>query len=367
MNKWLSHRTGVLALAVWLAGCASMPDASPPSSGPSSLEAWPLARAEQQNLSDEANVRLMGVPDPSAIGQATVNGEAGRGVPARFDGAPLQASCFANDEIVSIQPLSPGARVLSSSGRAAGLVPGLTVSAGSLVAIQLGMGSAPSVDSVTRTANIIERKALEAKVQEVLERDLGGREINWQVASTGERVTFRPGPPRSAFKEITVPRTEEVARTPASFRVETGTYRTVRSAVLRPTPAAAGKAEVDRIPANRGLTMMGRVRGLYGENWMLVGQNGIGYGYVDAADVTPFIGGVRPTPYERSENDRIGMIVRDPVSATVNCRDLTVSSALGSSTMTACRGADGRWVSDLPEGTNRNAACLATNRQFLIN
>jgi hypothetical protein len=327
---------GALALlfgAAVLSGCASVPAA-----------AGGFSVRPNTDIADTAQVRL--APQAETAGLLSAAYSAG-----------ITTSCFEPDEIVDFR----------GSGRAGGLGGQLSVSAGAVVALHLGMGLTPGLPNArTRAATLGERNQLERKIQDVLERELTGREVDWQIRSTGEQVTFGVGESRSEFKEITIPRNEEVARTPDSFRVETGTYRTVRAAILRPNASPAGTAQVDTIPANRTVTMFGRVRGVYGENWLLVGQDGVGFGYVDAADVEPAQADRPLSPYRRPVSAATGVVLRDAVSATVTCRDLRVSTALGSDSMTACRGADGRWVADLPEGQNRRGACLPTNRRFLV-
>lgn len=234
-----------------------------------------------------------------------------------------------------------------------GLYP--SMNAGSAIGIHMMMGLAPAMA-------MQERQQLELKVQSVLEGESDGRTITWRSPRTGQVVRLKPKNTRSDFREITVPRSNEVGITPASFKVEQGHYISPKGALLRPNPTLS-KAVIDTIPEGGVVDVMGRVRGMTGESWLLVGAGGIGYGYVDPAELVPLDQKVAETKLYR--RDYAGA-ARDPVSASVDCRELEYETDLGSETIFTCRAPDGKWVIDPPTGGNRKHACLPANQLHLL-
>ena len=230
----------------------------------------------------------------------------------------------------------------------------VALTAGSTVALTMMMGTTPDMP-------LEERMAIEQQVTAVLDQESDGRTVEWVSPRSGMKMRFSPSRSQSEFRRITVARNEGMGRMPESFRVEEGIYRLKRDSVLRPTPSAAANFNVDRVRAGDRVRVMGRVSGLYGDSWLLIGgPNGAAYGYLDPADLEP-VSRTGDNIYTRSTAG----VIRDPVNASVLCRTLTVDALGRSETLTACRQSDGRWIADPPMG-NAQSACLPVNPAFLL-
>jgi len=257
-----------------------------------------------------------------------------------LDSRPLKAACAIGDD-----------GFLRGRGAAGGLSGIGTVSAGTYVFNRMLMGLSPAIA-------MVDKYALDQKIQHVLEQDSDGRQIEWIAPNSGESVVLKPTGTHSSFRLVTVPRAEEVGRTPESFRLERGSFITLRESTLRPSPTIAGDVAIQDVPPGRTLEVYGRVRGMYGENWYMVGNDGRAYGYMEPAGLKPHEG-EQATRFHRIT----GPTLRDPVNATVPCRDLTFSTANGEESVQSCRGPEGVWFTDMPVGSAEGrVACLPVAR-----
>lgn len=246
--------------------------------------------------------------------------------------------------------------VLQGRGAAGGIAPIQGLTAGSYVISSMMMGMAPLIA-------LEDREALEKKVQDVLDGESDGRSLNWKAPSTGQKVIMRPGKTKSSFRLVSVPRADEVGKTPDSFRVEQGEYVTTQTAALRPSPTSSSDVRIDTIPAGMKLEIMGRVRGIQSDDWYMVGADGRAYGYMEPADLRP----ARQTDASDLYHRVTGPTLRDPIPATVTCRELSYETDMGVETMSACRSPEGRWIADPPEGTAAaNKACQPVSRPYLL-
>ena len=238
----------------------------------------------------------------------------------------------------------------------------------------LGWGAAQQITAGGYVVNVMlqrlspelameEGEAIERKIQDVLEYENDGRTIEWTSPTTNQAVIMRPRGTKSSFRLITIPRAEEVGRTPESYAADRGTFVTKSNAPLRPSPTISGNVEIEKIPAGHSLEVMGRVRGLYSENWYMVGNHGVAYGYMEPKDLRP-LGSEQAPIYAKTTGQR----VKDPVSATLECRDMTVTTKLGEDSFTACREPGGRWVVDTQPGVRPGevAACVPLYRPRIL-
>ncbi|ACT59443.1 hypothetical protein [Hirschia baltica] len=249
----------------------------------------------------------------------------------------------------------PNGRLMGRGG-AGGIAPIHGLTAGSYVISTMMMGMGPLIA-------LEDREALEKKVQQVLDDETDGRKLDWKAPSTGQKVIMRPGKTKSSFRLVSVPRADEVGKTPESFRVEQGEFITTKSAALRPSPTSSSNVRIDTVPAGVRLQLMGRVRGMYSDDWYMVGADGRSYGYMEPADLRPAIDSDPVDFYHRVT----GPTMRDPIPATVTCRELAYETDMGTETMQACRSPEGKWIADPPEGdAAANKACQPVSRPYLL-
>ena len=254
---------------------------------------------------------------------------------------PLKAACASDQQNQLFGRGEAGASIGSYSG----------VTAGGFVFSRMLMGLSPALA-------LQDKHALDRTIQSVLENDSDGRIIEWVAPNSGESVVLKPADTHTSFRLVTVPRAEEVGRTPESFRLERGSFVTLQQSALRPSPTISSDVTIQKVPSNQKVEVYGRVRGLYGESWYMVGNDGRAYGYMEPRDLKPYDGST-VTTFRRIT----GPTLRDPVNATVTCRNLTYATTIGEETMTSCRAPEGVWFSDMPEGSKEGrVACLPINR-----
>ena len=306
LNKWALIVTGVAAAAA----CASQNGVVHTSSVP--------------------NAELADVPDFDNV----------------LDSRPLRIACQSEDG-----GMLQGRGAAASLGSSTGLT-----ATGTLLFNRMFLGLSPAIA-------LADRHALEIKVQDVLENDSDGRRIEWISPNSGQSVVLEPDDSFSSFRIVMVPRAEEVGRTPDSFRVERGSFVTLRQSALRPSPTIAGDVRIDDVPEGQEVEIYGRVRGLYGEDWYMVGNDGRAYGYMEPVSLRPTTGSSN-NQFRRTT----GSVVRDVVNATIPCRRLTVSTETGNRLIESCRFPDGVWFSDAEQGRDDDRfACLPqrTNGSFI--
>lgn len=263
-------------------------------------------------------------------------------------------------ETLESAPLSPycdATAQLEGRGSGGGFGPVHGLTAGGFVYNSMLMGLSPVIA-------LQDREDLEKKVQDVLDQESDGRSLEWVAPSSGQKVIMNPGGTSSSFRLVSVPRAEEVGRTPESFRVERGEYVTTKEAALRPSPTSSGNVRIDTVPAGYKLNVMGRVAGVQSDSWYMVGSDGRAFGYMEPADLQPrSLLLVNPPKYNRIT----GPTLRDPISATVTCRELSYTTDIGEETLHACRSPEGRWVADPPAGfEGGRTACLPISRSYLL-
>ncbi len=250
--------------------------------------------------------------------------------------------------------IGSGNQGLAGRGAAGGLGPMEGLTLGGYVFNSMLMGLAPLVA-------MRDQAALEYQIQTVMEHESDGRELQWRAPSSGDTVNLKPSGTKSSFRVVTVPRSEEVGRTPDSFRVERGRYITKDTAALRPSPTISSDVSIDQVPPGRMLDVYGRVRGVYSEDWYMVGTDGRAIGYMEPRDLRPAAGETAPR-FRRVT----GPALRDRVSATVTCRTLTYDTVNGSRTVEACRTPEGRWLPKLDRGQRIEAACMPLNQTSFL-
>jgi hypothetical protein len=198
------------------------------------------------------------------------------------------------------------------------------------------------------------RERLALAVESALETELDGRVIALVAPDGGEmRVHFLFSQER--FETVDMARAANVARLPEAAVIEGGWYAAETGAVLRPVPDIQTGFDDGGLRRGALLERLATITGVYGDRWYLVGRDGVGLGYVSAAEVTP--AGAYDGPVTRPHPPASGRIVTEQAEAITRCRtiDIRMQGRAGE-TGTVCRNGDGRWLAQGPIRARPNLA-----------
>ncbi|MEO0466344.1 MAG: hypothetical protein AAF216_07355 [Pseudomonadota bacterium] len=251
----------------------------------------------------------------------------------------VSAATTCRDFEISMEQVAPQRAVVcrgadghwGAKGAAGPAAPALTALSESLGERLGGLAAAPE-----------EQAALTNSLNALLDQELDGRRVQtgW---TDGQKLDVRLDRSRGEVRTLTVPRAAEVGRLPDALRIERGWMEVTRETTLRPTPSLNARMTIDSLQTGAKIEKMGLVTDHYGTRWALVGRHGVGYGYIQLGDLKQITTepGHRFTGYSRGH----GRVVRDVVTASTTCRDISYSVG-GSSRrpIAACQGADGQWV-----------------------
>lgn len=128
---------------------------------------------------------------------------------------------------------------------------------------------------------------------------------------------------------------------PGQMRVDSRWVKAPIGATLRAAPDPLAQASLTEIPAGRAVEKIGHVTGTRGDDWVLVGRDGVGFGYMAAAKLTPIEGRVSPKAVENTR----GRSVAELVEVKTTCRPVSYkTTGLRSGVFIACQKADGAWA-----------------------
>ena len=161
-----------------------------------------------------------------------------------------------------------------------------------------------------------------------------------QTLPNGDPIRFTFGEAYEVEGKTPVIRVAALGTLP-SIRIHAGFMKAPIGAKVRAMPDLLSVADLGEIPAGRAVETIGLVEGLRGEDWMLIGRSGVGFGYVPAAKLTAIEG--RVSPYA-IKNVRQSATVAELVDATHLCRSVTYETLAGTGAFDACQQADGSWL-----------------------
>lgn len=167
-----------------------------------------------------------------------------------------------------------------------------------------------------------------------------GQPQNWANPQSGVRgrVAVAAASPKQDVVAVSVKK-QQVEKLPPLDLINKR-YVAIRAADLRSGPESA-KPVVGGIPAGREVVVMGKARGT---DWYLIGENGVGTGFVSAAALRPV--GAAPVLSAAPPPPASSTVEVQRVSATRNCRTLTQTIILANGQehkeeVTSCEGPNG--------------------------
>ena len=168
-----------------------------------------------------------------------------------------------------------------------------------------------------------------------------------QTLPNGDPIKFTFGETYEEQGQTPLVRVAALGSLSSKVRIKAGFMKAPIGAKIRAMPDMLSTADLGEIPAGRAVETIGLVEGLRGEDWMLVGRSGVGFGYVPVAKLTEIEG--RVSPYA-IKNVRQSATTAELVEATRTCRRVTYQTFTGNGSFDACQQADGSWSPKLAPG-----------------
>ncbi len=160
-----------------------------------------------------------------------------------------------------------------------------------------------------------------------------------QTLADGRDVEMTLGPKFETTRTLPVMRLEALGRIDRSIRLDARWMRVPGGTRLRATPDYITQMNVGAVPSGAAIETIGIVENDRGEDWVLVGRKGVGFGYVPRQDLMPLAGS---TALKAVSSEHIG-VMADLVETVADCRTVDYTGAGLNGTFTACQQPDGQW------------------------
>ena len=165
-----------------------------------------------------------------------------------------------------------------------------------------------------------------------------GQVITQQLAD-GRDVEMKLGAKFETTRDVPVMRLEALGRIDEPLRLDARWMRVPGGARLRATPDYLTEVNLGALAAGSAVETIGSIVNDRGEEWVLVGRDGVGFGYVQRQELMPLAGStaLRAIPSAHTA------AVVDIVEAIADCRSVEYLGAGLEGTLTACQVPDGQW------------------------
>lgn len=161
-----------------------------------------------------------------------------------------------------------------------------------------------------------------------------------QKLPDGDLIRFTFGELYRREGVIPIVRVEALGELPSRLHVAAGWMKAPIGAKLRAVPDPLAQSSLGEIPAGRAVETMGIVRGIRGDDWVLVGRAGVGFGYVPAAQLVPIEGRVSPYAIANMRQQAIATLVE----AVTPCRTVSYETRQSTGQFEACQQGDASWA-----------------------
>lgn len=152
------------------------------------------------------------------------------------------------------------------------------------------------------------------------------------------RLTF--GEKYTSDNKVALQQVDSLAAVPGKLKVDAEWVKAPIGATLRATPDYLSEQSLTEIPAGEVIEKIGHVEGTRGDEWILVGRSGVGFGYVNPEKLTPLGGRVAP---HAVKNER-STATFELVDVTTTCIPVAYKTTLRLGTFIACQQTDGSWA-----------------------
>ena len=168
----------------------------------------------------------------------------------------------------------------------------------------------------------------------------------------GDAIEMTFGEKYTVDSKTPLEKVDSLMSVPGSLKVDAEWVKVPIGATLRAAPDYLAEKSLTVIPAGRAVEKLGYVTGTRGDDWVLVGRSGVGFGYVHPEQLTPLQGRVAP---KAIKNIR-GKTSAELISVSATCRSVTYETALRIGKFDACQQADGSWALETRRANDRRFA-----------
>ncbi len=173
-------------------------------------------------------------------------------------------------------------------------------------------------------------------------------EVNSITTQNGTRVDLHFINTQNEVRPTFITRASNVEPLPRYMLLQDDWARVVTPTKLYAAPTAYDQTVLKSLPLSTTVERMGSITDSTGEQWSMVGQNGVAIGYVPSNSLTSLVGtGTQTvTPFKTS----ISSSVIERIDVSTPCRDYTMTIGGMGSMHSACMTPDGDWMTK--EGTS---------------
>ena len=167
-------------------------------------------------------------------------------------------------------------------------------------------------------------------------------EINTVVTQNGTRVDLHFLSTQNEVRPTFITRSDKVEPLPRYMLLQDDWVRVANPTKLYAAPSQYDQTILRNLSLSTNMERMGLVTDSSGEQWSLVGQNGIAIGYVPSADLTSLSGA--GTTSVNAFKTNISNTVIERIDVSVPCRDYAMTVNGNGSMHSACMTPDGDWM-----------------------
>lgn len=165
-------------------------------------------------------------------------------------------------------------------------------------------------------------------------------QVTRQVLPEGGAIKFTFGEAYEARESFPVLRNEAVGEIASGLKIDARWVTAPIGASLRAMPDDLVRGGLGNIPAGKAIEQMGTLVGRRGDDWALVGRNGVAFGYVKTASLTRLGGHKAPQAVSRVHTRKAA----DLVEAITPCRRVSYETIDQTGSFDACQQPDGNWM-----------------------
>ncbi|WP_018997870.1 superantigen-like protein SSL4 [Hirschia maritima] len=168
-------------------------------------------------------------------------------------------------------------------------------------------------------------------------------EINTVVTQNGTRVDLHFLSTQNEVRPTFITRSDKVEPLPRYMLLQDDWVRVANPTKLYAAPTQFDQTVLRSLSLSTSMERMGVVTDSSGEQWSLIGQNGVAIGYVPSADLTSLSG--TGTTSVNAFKTNISSSVIERIDVSVPCRDYAMTVNGTGSMHSACMTPDGDWMS----------------------
>ncbi|ACT58201.1 midas domain-containing protein [Hirschia baltica] len=187
-------------------------------------------------------------------------------------------------------------------------------------------------------------------------------EVNSIITQNGTRVDLHFLSTQNEVRPTFVSRADNIEPLPRYMLLKDDWVRVTTPTKLHAAPRQYDQTVLKNLPLSTTLERMGSVTDSSGEQWSMVGQNGIAIGYVPSLDLVSLSDTQTQTvsPFTTT----VSQSVVERIDVSTPCRDYTISVGGTGSSHAACMTPDGDWMTK--EGATSGLSFVNTPTPSMI-